>query len=370
MLLDDHREEGLPGAFGQLAVRGVVRAGLIDGVGLDQQPQAHAPGDVGQGIVGKRARQLDGFGEVGQDLVERSRPARPGGVRERDHERAGVGHDAGPWRPPATSTRPPRRGRPDRRGRGSGAPARAPVAHWARQRPRGRPPAAGPRHAGRRCPGASRPSRIRWPRGPAALRRRTRAPPPRRRRSSPAPRRTGRRDATPALAGSGPPPRRGGRGRRGRAPPRIDLPPRRRRGSVPPAPPRRARTRPRGAFPAIGAAARKWNASSLTIRSRRPSGIASSASPTRRCSAAARTSSDARRPFCAAARGGRGTPGSRPGSRRASRCAGPRRARRAAARRPSAPPRAEPAARCRAGSRRSAAGARPARASGPRRDRP
>ena len=33
---------------------------------------------------------------------------------------------------------------------------------------------------------------------------------------------------------------------------------------------------------------RKWNASSLTIRSRRPSDIASSASPIRRCRAAAR----------------------------------------------------------------------------------
>ena len=88
MLLDDPREEGLPGVLGQLAVRGVVRAGLVDGEGLDQQRDAHAPGDVGQGVVGKRARQLAGFGEVGQDLVERSRAARPGGVGERDHERA------------------------------------------------------------------------------------------------------------------------------------------------------------------------------------------------------------------------------------------------------------------------------------------
>ena len=45
--------------------------------------------------MGKPARQLDGFGEIGQDLVERSRPARPGGVGERDHERAGVAHAPG-----------------------------------------------------------------------------------------------------------------------------------------------------------------------------------------------------------------------------------------------------------------------------------
>ena len=63
--------------------------------GLDQQRDAHAPGDVGQGVVGKRARQLAGFGEVGQDLVERSRAARPCGVGERDHERARVGHEPG-----------------------------------------------------------------------------------------------------------------------------------------------------------------------------------------------------------------------------------------------------------------------------------
>ena len=288
MLLDDPREERLAGSLGQLAERGVVRASLVDGEGLDQQRDAHAPDDVGQVVVGKRARQLAGFGEVGQDLVERARAARPCGVGQRDHERARVAHEPGHRHRlrPALA----RRGviAADRRGRGSGAPARVPVARWARRRSRGRPPAAGPRHAGRRCPGASTPSRIRWPRGPAALRRRTRARPPRPRRSSPAPPRAVRRDATPAPAGSGPPPRRERSGT-----PRASASSNRAAAS--------AKARERSAcaaassaystarpFPAIGAAARKWNASSLTIRSRRPSGIASSASPTRRCSAAAR----------------------------------------------------------------------------------
>ena len=44
VLLDGQREEGLPGALGQLAERGVLRAGLVDGEGLDEQRDAHAPG--------------------------------------------------------------------------------------------------------------------------------------------------------------------------------------------------------------------------------------------------------------------------------------------------------------------------------------
>ena len=62
MLLDDHREEVLPSALGQLAVRGDLRACLIDGEGLDQQPDAHARDDVGNGVMGQHARQLPCFG--------------------------------------------------------------------------------------------------------------------------------------------------------------------------------------------------------------------------------------------------------------------------------------------------------------------
>ena len=124
-------------------------------------------------------------------------------------------------------------------------------------------------------------------------------------------------------------------------------------------------------LPAIGAAIRKWKASSLTIRSRRPSGSASSASPTRRCRAAARKElsrlvhrsaqqlvphavHDARVPDLVEHPGVHGPPRVRP----------------AAPRRRAPPPSAGWAARCRAGSPRSAAGARSARASGRRRDLP